>query len=280
MEQITDVTVQQKILLDGLAHLAQICEKHHLRYFLCNGSLLGAVKYQKFIPWDDDADVLMLREDYEKLVRLADVDTPDFQLLCRERQPGWKLPYAKLSHNHTVQQETTADFGCEIGINVDIFPVDGWRGGKRFACAQAAYCGLLRRFLSASLEETFFSPRTGLTRGILYCIWVFSRACGTEFFLRRVDAQRKKGRADSPLLGNLVWAAYGAGEIMPREQFEEQSSVEFCGQRFTTFRDPDGYLRGSYGDYWKELPPERRRSNHALKVFWKNGTTHNDVKGM
>lgn len=272
MEQITDVALQQKILFDGLVHLSKMCEKHQLRYFLCNGSLLGAVKYGKFIPWDDDADILMPREDYDKLVRLADVDTPDFRLVCREREPGWKMPYAKLSHNHTIQKETTADFGCEVGVNVDIFPVDSWRGGKWSAKLQAARCGLLRRLISASLEESFFSPRTGLTRGILWCIWAFSRACGTEFFMRSVEAQRKKGDADGRLKGCLVWAAYGGAEIIPREQFEEQSSVEFCGRRFTTFRDPDEYLRRLYGDYRKELPPERQKSNHALKVFRKDET--------
>lgn len=269
MEQITDVAVQQKILLEGLLHLSGICQKHHLRYFLCNGSLLGAVKYRKFIPWDDDADVLMPREDYDKLMRLADGDSPDFRLLCRERDPGWKMPYAKLSHNHTIQKETTADFGCEMGINVDIFPVDSWRRGKWSAKLQAAYCGLLRRFISASLEKSFFSPRRGLTRGILWCIWVFSRACGTEFFIRKLENQRKKGCDDSRFRGCLVWAAYGGAEIMAREQFEEQSMVEFCGHSFTTFRDPDEYLRSLYGDYRKDLPPEKQRSNHALKVYWK-----------
>lgn len=269
MKQITDITVQQKILFEGLVHLDEICQKHHLRYFLCNGSLLGAVKYGRFIPWDDDADLLMPREDYEKLVHLAEVDSPDFRLLCRQREPGWKVPYAKLSHNHTIQKETTADFGCEIGINVDIFPVDEWAGGRRGARLQAAYCGLLRRFMSASMEESFFSPRTGLKRGILWCIWAFSRACGTEFFRKQVEAQRARGKKDSPFRGCLVWAGYGAAELMPASQFECQSTVEFCNRSFTTFRDPDLYLRSLYGDYRQELPPERQKSNHALRVYWK-----------
>lgn len=270
MKQITDVTVQQKILLEGLVHLAGICEKHQLRYFLCNGSLLGAVKYGKFIPWDDDVDVLMPREDYDRLMALDDVDTRDFRLLSREREQKWRMPYAKLSHNHTIQKETTADFGCENGVSVDIFPIDSWSGGKLRAKLQASYCGLLRRFISASLEKSFFTPRTGLTRGILWCIWIFSRAWGTVFFIRRVDAQRRKGmKHPGDYRGCLVWAAYGASEIMPREQFNAQSMVEFCGQSFTTFREPDGYLRSLYGDYWREPPPEKQKSHHALKVYWK-----------
>lgn len=270
MRQITDVKIQQQILREGLRYLAQVCEKHQLRFFLCNGTLLGAVKYRKFIPWDDDVDVLMPREDYDRLMALDDIDTGDFRLLSRERDPKWRMPYAKLSHNYTVQKETTADFGCENGVSVDIFPIDAWRGGKRRALLQAAYCGLLRRFISASLEERFFSPRTGLKRGILYCIWVFSRLCGTDFFIRRVDAQRRQGlKHPGDYRGCLVWAAYGASEIMPRQQFEAQSCVEFCGDTYPTFRDPDLYLRSLYGDYRQEPPPEKQKTHHALKVYWK-----------
>ena len=270
MTPITDVKIQQEILLEGLLHLKQLCEKHHLRYFLCNGSLLGAVKYGRFIPWDDDADIMMPREDYEKLIRLTEADSEDFRLLSRARTPAWKMPFAKLSHNHTIQKEGAADFGCEIGVNVDIFPIDSWPANIYLAKLQASFCRFLRRMISSSVADRFITPKTGISWLILICLWTAARVCGSKFFVRIGERLGKNAGEGSPYCGCVVWAAYGDAEIMDKEQFSEQSTVTFCGHSFTTFRDPESYLRSLYGDYRKDPPPEKQKSNHLLKVFYKN----------
>ena len=81
MQEITDVKEIQGVLLDGLKYFKSICEKNNLKYFLSNGTLIGAVKYGKFVPWDDDIDVLMPREDYNKLLSLVDVNNDRYKLL-------------------------------------------------------------------------------------------------------------------------------------------------------------------------------------------------------
>ena len=117
MEQITDIKAIQELLFGCLSHFKTICEKHRLTYYLSNGTLLGAVKYGDFIPWDDDADVLMPREDYERFMSLSDAETERYGLLCQNGKTGWKYPYAKLSDKTTVLKELEADFGAEVGIS-------------------------------------------------------------------------------------------------------------------------------------------------------------------
>lgn len=159
MNEITDLREIQQVELGVLRHLDQVCRENGLHFFLSNGTLLGAVKYEGFIPWDDDIDVFMPRCDYDRLMRLSGADSGPYRLLSQERTPGWRLPFAKLCDLSTCKQETCADFGADIGLDVDIFPLDAWSGGA----AQARRCGLWRRGVSASIESRFLSPRTGLS---------------------------------------------------------------------------------------------------------------------
>ena len=164
MNEITDLREIQQVELGILRHLDQVCRENGLHFFLSNGTLLGAVKYEGFIPWDDDIDVFMPRCDYDRLMRLSGADSGPYRLLSQERTPGWRLPFAKLCDLSTCKQETCADFGADIGLDVDIFPLDAWSGGA----AQARRCGLWRRGVSASIESRFLSPRTGWRRAALY----------------------------------------------------------------------------------------------------------------
>lgn len=92
MNEITDLREIQQVELGVLRHLDQVCRENGLHFFLSNGTLLGAVKYEGFIPWDDDIDVFMPRCDYDRLMRLSGADSGPYRLLSQERTPGWRLP--------------------------------------------------------------------------------------------------------------------------------------------------------------------------------------------
>ncbi|MBQ7792191.1 MAG: LicD family protein, partial [Clostridia bacterium] len=145
MEPITQISEIQSILYDTLTCFRTVCEQYGLTYYLSNGSLLGAVKYGEFIPWDDDADILMPREDYEKLTELF-FEEGNYRLFCDKTSPNWRLPYAKLSDTRTHYVEKGYTFGEEIGLSLDIFPIDRWHPVKWVANCQASYMELLKRF--------------------------------------------------------------------------------------------------------------------------------------
>lgn len=272
MRQIEDVCEIQEVLFEILKFFKKVCQENELTFYLSNGTLLGAVKYKKFIPWDDDIDIFMPREDYDKLMQLKDINSDIYELLSKEKNSSWKMPYAKLKDKRTFLKETSADFGVENGIAIDIFPLDNWKGNQRKAIFQAKYCGFLRRCLSASIEERFSSPQKGIKRCILYLIWRYSRFRGADIFYNKIVKEIRKGniKKSTEFKGSVAWSLYGDKEVIPAHVFDEVIEVMFCGELFPAPSGYDGYLRNLYGDYFKEPPKEKQKSHHDIMVWWKD----------
>lgn len=267
MTEIIDIQEVQQLELGILRHIDSICQKNNLHFFLSNGTLLGAVKYGGFIPWDDDIDIFMPRVDYDRLMSLPTADSSQYKLLSQERTPGWRLPFAKFCDMSTCKQETSADFGVDAGLDVDIFPLDTWSGGYR----QARRCGLWRRGVSAAVESSFASTRTGWQRAVLYLFWRASRLLGSDFFCHRIYKEVRRGRKiDSPAyLGCVVWSLYGSCELIPADVFATFVRVPFEGNYYYAPVGYDMYLRCLYGNYILDPPPEKQISHHSFRVWWR-----------
>lgn len=265
MTEITDLYEIQRLELGILRHLSGICQENGLHFFLSNGTLLGAVKYGAFIPWDDDIDIFMPRADYDRLMSLPGADAGPYRLLSQERTPGWRMPFAKLCDMSTRKQETSADFGVDIGLDIDIFPLDAWSGGYK----QARRCGLWRRGVSAAVETAFVSPRTGWRRAVLYLFWRMSHLLGSDFFCRRIQREVCQGQALAApaYLGCVVWSLYGSREVIPAEVFSASVSVRFEGNDYDAPAGYDTYLRRLYGNYIPDPPPEEQVSHHDFRVW-------------
>jgi lipopolysaccharide cholinephosphotransferase len=122
-----DLERLQRHQLQVALHVRNLCERHGIRYFLVAGTLLGAVRHQGFIPWDDDLDIGMLREDYDRFIELAQNELPeDYFVQTYMSDPFMPLPYAKIRVNGTVLREVASrDCQWHSGIFIDIFPFDG-----------------------------------------------------------------------------------------------------------------------------------------------------------
>lgn len=125
------VTTERKkiwiILLDLLLELDRVCRKHHLQYSLTYGSLLGAVRHGGFIPWDDDFDVNMPREDYEKLMSLKGEFAAPYFLQCPGEDHGYYYSFLKLRNSNTTSYTPLFAYqGFNMGMMLDIFPLDAW----------------------------------------------------------------------------------------------------------------------------------------------------------
>lgn len=266
MTEITDLNQIKQIETEILRRFATVCEQNGLQFFLSNGTLLGAVKYRGFIPWDDDIDVFMPRADYERLMQIDEIDEGPFRLMSRERVPAWRLPFAKLCDRRTIKREGSADFGAEYGLEIDIFPLDVWSGEK----GQAFRCGLWRRGLSASVKTRFETPKTGWRKAVLFGVWCLSRAVGHRFFLRRIDREIARGKRVSrpAFVGSVAWSLYGMREHIPAECFSGTAAVSFEGADYPAPVGYDVYLQSMYGDYHLDPPPEKQITHHFFRV-WK-----------
>ena len=258
-------TELREVQLGVLAALDRHCREHGLTYYLGYGTLLGAVRHGGFIPWDDDVDVMLPRADYERLVDTFAATGPSGLTLRSSRtQAGWPLAYAKVSDDRTVLVEPFA-VPVDMGVNVDVFPLDAVPTGRLRRLAQAV---LLRR-LGWALELRYIAAERGrawhgplairLAKPLL-------RLVPMTWLVRAVDrCARWPGPADrlGVRLGYDDWSVLASSMGDPVE-------LGFEGLACLAPADPDAVLTAVYGDY-RALPPESERvSHHAFTAAWRD----------
>ena len=115
--------------LKVLSQIAGICERHGLKWFADYRTLLGVVRHKGFIPWDDDLDICMLRDDWEKFFKLAKDELPaEYVVMTLDEQPEYKEITGRVVNSHAIDyspQHLEEFYGCPYSVGVDIFPLDG-----------------------------------------------------------------------------------------------------------------------------------------------------------
>ena len=248
--------------LNILVEVASFCKKNDIRYYLSGGTLLGAVRHEGFIPWDDDIDICMPRPDYEKFVRTFQSDE-GLEVSSYSLQ-NFDAPYAKV-YDKSIKIKAKYDRKPTY-LWIDIMPVDG---------------------LPDSLDETkkiykmveqyrkiyfWLTKKIGNERNILrtYIKYIFKPLVKIYGYKRAVNNIEKVAQAipynDAKYVGAITWGLYGIGERMKKSEFEKSVSVKFENHTFTTFSCWDSYLTNLYGDYMVVPPPEKRKT-HDVEAY-------------
>ncbi len=250
----------QQALCVLLREFDRVCTKLDIPYVLFAGTLLGAVRHQDFIPWDDDLDVLMRRADYDRFMREAPevVDSESF-FLQREFTAHWPMFFSKLRLNGTtcLEKYHPKDPQIHQGVYMDIFPCDNAfesRFGRtvQFVCSKVVIAKSLYRegyYTKSKLKKAF----------MLLC-----RALPCKPFHRVVKGPKKTGQYVHCFLGG---ASKLHKSVLPADALEKQIRLPFGSDEFAAPEDYDSILRILYQDYMT-LPPaeERKCKEHALLV--------------
>ena len=255
---------QQRKALEILKVCIDICEKWDIRYYMVCGSALGAVKYQGFIPWDDDIDVGMLRPDYERFLEVAQQELPEGYFLQNYRtQPVFPHAYTKLRDSNTTFIEAdVVEFPINHGIYIDIFPLDGYPEGR---WKEKLFC--LRRKLYewmriAALPD---SPK----RWVRVRNRIF-RILGCHKRTAAVQKKLEKLYLESPVENSKLWCNFGNWqrelEYAPRAQYGQGTWGTFEGLRVRIPENYDAYLTQKYGDWRSDPPKEAQKSHHVAVV--------------
>ena len=266
-----ELTLQElrNIQFELLKHFKEFCEHNGIRYFICNGTLLGAVKYHRYIPWDDDIDVFLPRLDYDRLLEAfaEKNDNASYEIMSFGRTENYYYPFAKLIDTRTKLIEKNV---CDInlGVNIDIFPIDNIGNTPKEVSRNFAKMKKLRKKLNwARLNDyTSSSIVKKLAKIIISSGY---KLVGAKRYCEKIIALGKANKNDTEYIGNYIWGFYGTGEALPKKCFSSTVDVVFEG---ITFPAPVGYheyLQGLYGDYSKEPPPEKQKTHHSFKAYRK-----------
>jgi lipopolysaccharide cholinephosphotransferase len=249
----------QLVELQVLRELARRCDEESLRWFVIGGTLLGAVRHQGFIPWDDDIDVGMPRPDYERFEALCRRSPDDrFPWQSCATDPAYPFMYGKLLHADTsVVEPALAHLPIRHAIAVDVFPFDGAPGsglGRRFH-------GLAFKAAATTLGARI--RRSGPRRYAAYLLRAVPRSWATG--LIGLLARRFPYDA-SPYVVNASGAWGYRRECQPRGRLEPSATLPFEGLTVPVPGRWHEYLAHVYGDYLQLPPPEQRRARHGFTI--------------
>jgi len=250
----------QQALLVLLREFDRVCKQLDIPYVLFAGTMLGAVRHQGFIPWDDDVDVMMLRADYERFLREAGsvLDTETF-FLQKEFSQHWPMFFSKLRLNNTacIEKYHPKDPAIHQGVYMDIFP-----------CDPAAKSELGRRiqFFASKvvIAKSLYRRGYDTDSAAKKLFMALCRLLPMKPFLRLTRGSNKTSGMRHSFLG----AASGyAKNVYPSRFFENRMEVVFEGDTYPIPRDHDEVLTQLYGAYM-DLPPSEERAckQHAILV--------------
>lgn len=255
-----------KIHLESLLEVDRICRKHGIRYFIVGGTLLGAVRHGGFIPWDDDLDIGLLREEYERLLHILPSELSDLYFLQTwKNDPGYYLPFAKLRVNNTrfVEHNSRLAPGHK-GIFIDIFPYDN---APDSALMRKMHQSLTKMLRVAVLARSAYDPPKGaVRRGTYRVLRVVAPVLPLRAWMALEQCAMRLCRSNSSRDVVSLGGTYGyRKECLPRGYFATQIDLAFEG---STVRAPQGfreYLEAIYGDYMTPPPPEKRENRHGVE---------------
>lgn len=266
---MNELTLEElkKIEFDILKHFDAFCKEHNIRYYLAFGTLLGAIRYKKFIPWDDDVDVLVPREDYDRLLKIYE-DNSQYKLFAFEKDGKFHYPFAKLCNMTTRKEQTVyKNKGVELGVEIDIFPLDTWDNDFDKAKLEVKRIKNYQKWLKATKLDKPLSAHP-IKCFVWSMILPLVKMIGGGFFVKKmIKESNKPEQRGSRYVGAKVWAIYGDRGIIPAEVFSESIEIEFEGQMFPAPQGYDTYLTCLYGDYMPEPPKEKQKTHHAFNAY-------------
>ena len=250
-----DIRPLQLHLQKNLEELDKVFQANGIRYFMVSGTMLGAVRHQGFIPWDDDVDIAMPRADYERLLKEWHQLLPDYlEFVSAEQDENYPLPYGKIQDARTtvIEKSYRQYIG---GAYIDIFPLDGVPSGSVARWWHFTRYLFWYKMLYYSCRDPYKHGR-GINSWVPRLVQKCFKRKTIQRHLRRILMKRDYDA--SPFISEHY---NRQRRFFPREVFGKPTPLLYEGSMLMGVEQPHEYLMEEYGDYMT-LPPEDKRHQH------------------
>lgn len=249
------------------------CRKHNLRFYAAYGTALGTVRHHGFIPWDDDVDLYMPRPDYEKLKQLYATDPiVGYDLLTPEQTPDYPLTFSKFSLHEATLFEAPY-IRCNMGIFIDLFPLDGSGNGEPVSAEK------VRRGFKLSTLFTSLSARMRVQDFLALLKKGELRQFASLLLLQcnRASRRKKTLEAMNALTDEIPFDtashvmnfqySWQTDKQVPKEWLDDWEEVPFEDSTIRVFKAVHQYLTKIYGDYMTPPPKDKQVTHHSYYKY-------------
>lgn len=257
----------QQIETDCLKAIVNICEQEQIEYFLIGGTALGAVRHKAFIPWDDDIDIGMTRDNYNKFLAVAENLLPsNYHLQSPYNEKKSPYTYSKIRIDGTKFVEyCNRNVEMHHGVYVDIFPFDEVPDDEKKNIAQfKKYQKWTKIFVYRQSPDVSEKP-IGFTRKIKAvfrrCLHCAAKLFPRKYLLKKLDAIATKYNGSNQTATACLCFPVRKTEYVKKTDLYPLKEVQFGDMKAKIANNDDAYLQTHYGDYMK-LPPEEKRFGH------------------
>lgn len=262
----------QKVQLMILKDFNDICEKNDLEYYAYGGTALGAIRHNGFIPWDDDVDVFMFREDYEKFLKIMKgLNSEKYELLNMDLQEDYQYMFSKLSLKGTkFRSAWCLKKSFDVGINIDIFVLDYIPSNKFTFMILKNKIKVLKKiaYILEIIQNDYYNSliKKIIIYGIkgIFQILNINNQTYKKIYKKTLHKLHYETNKTSSLVYDLGAISYDAP--LKVNSLKPPKKVKFESIEINVPNDYDNYLKINFGDYMK-LPPKDKQINHSPQIL-------------
>ena len=251
--------------LEILDYIDRVCKENDIQYFLFAGTLLGAVRHKGFIPWDDDIDIFMTRENYDKFISVTRYNSGRYQTKALETDKDYYLPFIKVIDNTTVAVDSVNKNTCEMGVWVDIFPLDNYVEDEKYARKRRM---LFYKFGLTVGQRFYASSGSKLRNFVKRLAYLFYFKKSPRKYALKINEYSKKfnGQKTDKLLMTAEDTKKNIN-LIEKNWIERAVLLDFEGKKYPAPIEYDKALTRKFGEYMT-LPPEDKRVAHNSYQFY------------
>ena len=264
---MSNIDLLHKVDMEIVKEVVALCDKHGWTYYMLGGTMLGAIRHGGFIPWDDDIDLGMPRQDYEAFLEVAPKELSErLRVVNYRNDPSYQYYITRVQDVDTkVEEERIGNDSRYTHASIDIFPIDGTPNNPLLRKIYFFRVLYHRALMSLCYKDSIDRKRKRSKKEKLL-LWVMERIpvekLTTPYKQKcKIDKLLRKQKVEgSKYIGNIM-GAYRTREIIPAEIYGKGAMYNFEDTQLRGLEKYDEYLKLTYGDYM-QLPPEDARKTH------------------